>query len=110
MTRLAIIFSLLFVTPAWATTRELSYDAYKDLQKRDPDMVEHYLNGLMAGTTWHQLYSEKNIYCVPNDDINISILKTAIEKTYSINPERFAKAPISTLAIKGLMLIFPCKK
>jgi len=110
MTRLAIIFSLLFATPAWAATWEVTYEAYKDLQKRSPDLVELYISGLVAGSAAHQMRAKTKIYCVPDDEIDNSMFRTAIEKSYSFNPKEFAQMPISIMGIRGLQFIFPCKK
>ena len=115
MTRLAIIFSLLFVTPAWAESRPdyVNYEHYKTLKESDPDALGLYLKGIFEGTTWHNTWAEVTkkgfkLYCITDRLPPNTILEKAIETAYSADPEESADTPLPLLGIHGLTLLYPC--
>ena len=110
MTRLAIIFSLLFVTPAWADNY-FTYEKYKDLKEKAPEVSNFYLEGVGNGILFASGEGDEKIFCMPLDlDMTVPLLETAIEHVYDVTPEGAADMPISLLAVYGLKQIFPCKK
>ncbi len=115
MTRLAIIFSLLFATPAWADNY-FTYDKYKNLKEKSPSVVKFYLRGIGNSIGFTQshfvnLGGAKPFFCAPDNVVmSPALVETAIEQAYDANPEDMVKYPISMLVVMGLPQIFPCKK
>ena len=109
MTRLALIFSLLFVTPAWAYTHE----TYEELVEINERLARLYIQGIAHGIafTSGEYLDEgaEEIFCWPQTlDLTPSLVETAIENSYNIDPESMGKHPVGILATYGLRQMFPC--
>ena len=109
MFRLVPMLFFLFLAPARS---ELSYIEYQIFERQNPEVSAATLNGYLQGIQWANFYIEEQsgarLYCQPKHlEVNIENLRGGMRLHVERDPEQ-DKAPLGTIVLAALQLIFPC--